>query len=178
MLRFDYCGGVNTESITTTTERGALFVTPRLIEEIVAASSNVIALDSNRIDELLEQFRQYAMRTGSSIYAWNPENGIQSLREAGVGVPRTNRLLDAMKHVTSSSHFGLFIFTGYQKEFRAPMPAQLKQYSKMREATERRIILIDHPPKLPDGLADVVYLISDLTVKRGRPRLRDGRWVI
>ena len=63
-------------------ESAELLVTPKLFEQIVKAEGNLIGIESPNVDETLEQFRQLAIRSGQSVYLWDPEAGISAMRGA------------------------------------------------------------------------------------------------
>ena len=79
------------------TEGGSVFVTPQLFDRIVASPRALIAIDTPRGEQILAQFRHFAVRSGNSIYAWNDSNGIASLREGGMSVPGSSRLPEALR---------------------------------------------------------------------------------
>ena len=58
-----------------------VFVTPKLFDRIVASQQNLIAIETANPAEVLAQFRMLALRTGQSVYYWQAETGISSLRD-------------------------------------------------------------------------------------------------
>ena len=163
---------------------GSVFVTPKLFERIVGSERSIIAIDTPRADEVLGQFRQFAVRSGNSIYAWTETEGLQSLRDGEVSVPGSTRLPDALRYVGGSLHFGVFLFRGLTGLLRfSPTRTQalalLRQIgrSKPGAATVRKLVLIDEKVALSDGLDEITERFVDDPAERRRIRLRDGRWV-
>src|SRR6187402_3772541 len=90
---------------TCVAEKAAeLLVTQKLLEQILKAPANLIALETAHGGDALNQFHTLAMRTGTSMYVWDPDNGISSLRESGLRVPGSKRITDALRYVLQSMH--------------------------------------------------------------------------
>ena len=89
-----------------------VFVTPQLFDEIVGDEKSLIAIDTPRVEDVLAQFKQFAVRSGNSIYAWTEGDGITSLRGGDVSVPGSARIADALRYVNASIHFGVYLFVG------------------------------------------------------------------
>ena len=165
-------------------EAGSVFVTPKLFERIVESERAIIAIDTPRGDEVLAQFRQFALRSGNSIYAWNEDDGLQSLREGDVSVPGSTRLQDALRYVGGSLHFGVYLFRGLTTMLRfSPVRTQtlalLRQIGRTRPGgpSGRKLVLIDEKVALSDGIDEITERFVDDPAQRRRIRLRDGRWV-
>lgn len=165
-------------------ESSAPFVTPRLFDRIVEGERSLVAIETPRADEVLAQFRQFALRSGNSIYAWSEADGLQSLREGDVTVPGSTRLPEALRYVNSSLHFGVYVFRGLSAMLRfSPMRTQvlalLRQIARQKPgaAVVRKLVLIDEKVALSDGLDEMMERFVDEPASRRRIRLRDGRWV-
>lgn len=172
------------EGTSSASDSGGVFVTPRLFDRIVESERNIIAIETPRVDELLAQFRHFALRSGNSIYAWSEADGLQSLREGDVSVPGAARLQDALRYVGASLHFGVYVFRGVTAMLRfSPVRMQvlalLRQIarSKPGSATVRKLVLIEDKVSLSDGLEEITERFVDEPSERRRFRLRDGRWV-
>jgi hypothetical protein len=164
-----------------TGENASIFVTPQLYEQIVGSERNLIAIETPRPDEILSQFRHFAVRSGSSVYWWNEADGVTSLRDSGASIPGSARLADALRHIGSSIHYGVYLFPklGATLRFapnRAQSVAMLRQFAKARGGTNvRKLVMIDE--KVTEGLEEVAMVIKDEPTAMKRLRLRDGRWI-
>ena len=154
-----------------------LLVTQKLLEQILKASGNLIALETTHVDDALVQFRTLAMRTGTSMYLWDPDGGISSLRESGLRVPGTKRVSDALRYVLQSMHFGIYLFTGFEDQLKAPDTVLLRRISRIHTGNERRIVFLGARIDLPDEIESAVARLNTESEVRTPPRLRDGRWV-
>lgn len=156
-----------------------IFVTSRLFERIVQSSQNLIAIETVDTADVLAQFRRLALRTGQSVYTWQPDVGITSLRESAMPVPSTRRMSDALRYILQSMQFGVYLFHESIERVRAPNTGLLRQISRIRTGNGRKVVLIGEEIHLPDGLDDLLDRISHNQTGSGgtRPRLRDGRWV-
>jgi hypothetical protein len=165
-------------------ESTSVFVTPQLFDRIVSSERNLIAIESARADDILAQFRHFAVRSGNSIYAWSESEGIGSLREREVTVPGSARLPDAFRHILASFHFGVYLFArlGGALRFspaRNQVLAQLRQIGRAKAgANARKVVLIDTRVTLSEGVDELMERISDEPQGPRRLRLRDGRWVM
>jgi len=169
---------------STASESGDVFVTPRLFDRIVESERNIIAIETPRVDEVLAQFRHFALRSGNSIYAWSEADGLQSLREGEVTVPGSARLPDALRYVGTSLHFGVYVFRGVTallrfSPIRTQVLALLRQIARGKPgtATVRKLVLIEDKVTLAEGLEEITERFVDEPAARRRFRLRDGRWV-
>lgn len=173
-------GAMATESNSTSSaENTSVFVTQQLIDTISNSDRNLIAIESPRVSDLMAQFRQYAMRSGTPIYQWTAEEGIVSLREMDFIVPGSQRLNDALRHVASTMHLGIYLFVGASRDIKPPATAVVRQFARPGSAVPgRKIVFLDAKVKLSDGIDSFVHRIVHDIALRKPPRLRDGRWVI
>ena len=152
-------------------------IVQKLFERIVQSPEHVIALDTDNPDELLAQMRTLAIRGGTSIYAWDPEGGITPLREAGLYVPGTKRLADALRYVLQSRHFGIYLFMAYEEYLRPAETLFLRRISRTAMRSERKVVFVGQQVALPEELDGVYQALSLAPHAAQRLRLRDGRWV-
>lgn len=158
-------------------EKVDVLVTQKLLEEILKASGNLIALESSNVGDALAQFRQLAMRTGTSIYVWEPEAGIYSLREGGLRVPGSQRITDALRYVLQSMHFGIYLFTSFEDHLKPPDIVLLRRISRIHTGNERRIVFLGTNLTVPEEIENSLQRLNPVSEVRAPPRLRDGRWV-
>ena len=161
----------------SSTAAAEVFVTPKLFERIVQSPQNLIAIETPQAADVLAQFRLLALRTGQSVYYWQADAGITSLREREMRVPGSKRVTDALRYILQSMQFGVYLFTDYAEHLRAPNIGLLRQISRIRSGNGRKVVFVGEEVHLPDGLDELVERIVHLQVGQSRPRLRDGRWV-
>ncbi|MBX3699993.1 MAG: hypothetical protein KF903_03220 [Dokdonella sp.] len=154
-----------------------LSIVQQLLERIVQSPQHVIALDSDNPADTLAQLRTLAIRAGTSIYAWDPEGGISPLREAGLYVPGTKRLADALRYVLQSLHFGVYLFVDFADYLRPAETLFLRRISRLTMRSERKVVFMGDNVVLPEELEGVYGQLSARTQAPQRLRLRDGRWV-
>ena len=154
-----------------------VFVTPKLFDRIVQSPQNLIAIETANSADVLAQFRLLALRTGQSVYVWQDDTGITSLRERDLRVPGSKRVTDALRYILQSMQFGVYLFTDYAEHLRAPNIGLLRQIARIRSGNGRKVIFIGEEVHLPEGLDALVERISHQPAGNARPRLRDGRWV-
>ena len=154
-----------------------VFVTPKLFERIVQSPQNLIAIDTPNAADVLAQFRLLALRTGQSVYYWQADAGITSLREREMRVPGSKRVTDALRYILQSMQFGVYLFTDYAEHLRAPNIGLLRQIARIRSGNGRKVVFVGEEVQLPDGLDELVERIAHAQTGQLRPRLRDGRWV-
>ena len=83
-----------------------VFVTPKLFDRIVQSQQNLIAIETAHAADVIAQFRLLAMRTGQSVYYWQVDAGITSLRERDVRVPGSKRVTEALRYILQSMQIG------------------------------------------------------------------------
>jgi hypothetical protein len=149
-----------------------------ILERILAARWNLIALEGGDEVGLIDQMRLLVRRSGQAIYLWNPENGLGNLREEHSGLPGSQRLNIALRYVQQSNHFGVYLLQ------RPPLPLAmgdatlLRQLARANTGHVRRIVLLDPPQTLVASFNDVLVRLSCQPEAARRPRLRDGRWLL
>ncbi|MCE7931359.1 MAG: hypothetical protein DYH17_08290 [Xanthomonadales bacterium PRO6] len=147
----------------------------RLYDQVLEATSNLVLLDTPFPDELLAHMRQMSQRRGHSIYAWNQETGLASLREHGITVAGSKRMAEAVRFVLQSGHFGVYVFPADRSEYTPQVMALLRQIGRAKDGGKRILVLgtgINVPALLP--------ISQSIVHKHGpsdRLRLRDGRWI-
>ncbi|HEX6832349.1 MAG TPA: hypothetical protein VF132_02345 [Rudaea sp.] len=156
-----------------------IFVTSRLFERIVQSPQNLIAIETADTADVLAQFRRLALRTGQSVYTWEPDIGLTSLRESAMPVPSTRRMSDALRYILQSMQFGVYLFHSGIERIRPPNTGLLRQVSRIRTGNGRKVAFVAASLHLPEGLDELLERItySQTGSTGSRPRLRDGRWV-
>jgi len=154
---------------------------PGLVERIVDSATPVIALETGRPGVLLEQLRQAALRHGRAIYLWSAADGIGSLREPGVFVPGTRHVIDALRHIEASAHFGIYVFSPLADLKLAPGSPALVVFRRFLQtraapACPRRIVLMDRYVGVDPEIDAQMERLFDRP-GQGSLRLRQGRWV-
>lgn len=166
-------GDMSTVIANPTVQAGA-----EILERILTARGNLIALEGGEEVGLIDQMRLLVRRSGQAIYLWNPENGLGNLREEHSGLPGSQRLNIALRYVQQSNHFGVYLLQ------RPPLPLAmgdatlLRQLARANTGHVRRIVLLDPPQTLVASFNDVLVRLSCQPEAARRPRLRDGRWLL
>lgn len=150
----------------------------RLFDRIIASKQNVVVVETTDIADVVAQFRQFALRSGQSIYQWQDDIGISSLREGEVRVPGSKRMADALRYILQSMHFGIYLFVEAEGHLRPPNIGLLRQIGRAKGGNERKVVFIGGSLTMPDSLEEITEHLSFERVMPQRPRLRDGRWVI
>ncbi len=150
----------------------------RLFDRVIASKQNIVVVETTDISEVLAQFRQFALRSGQSVYQWQDDLGISSLREGEVRVPGSKRMADALRYILQSMHFGIYLFVECEGHLRPPNIGLLRQIGRVKGGNERKVVFIGGSLTMPDSLEEVTEHLSFERVMPQRPRLRDGRWVI
>lgn len=147
-------------------------------EELMDLDGQLIAVHTPDVERAIEQFRQAARRSGKAVYHWVEGSGLESLKASDISVPRTERFMDALNYVVQSMHFGVYLFTEFDRHMRTTCVNQLRRIARQRRNQQRKVILIGEEIKLPDTLSEMATHIVQRTVATAKIRLRDGRWVI
>lgn len=149
-----------------------------ILERILAARGNLIALDGGEEVGLVSQLRPLIRRSGQTVYLWNPETGLGNLREEHVALPGSQRLNIALRYMLQSNHFGVYLLQ------RLPLPLPMADATLLRQLARattghvRRVVLLDPPESVVSSFNDVLVRLSCQPKPAQRPRLRDGRWML
>lgn len=163
---------------TTTSESTSIFVTQKLYDEISGSEKHLIVIETARVADVAQQFRQFAMRSGGSLYLWTEDVGITNLREADLPVPGSQRLHDALRHIANSLHGGIYVFIGFAKQLRPPATSVVRQLARQTGPGAKKVVFVDAKVRLPEGLDVFVNRMVHVAEDKKPPRLRDGRWVV
>ncbi len=151
-------------------------VPERLYDHVLESPGNLVLLDSPFPEELLAHMRLMSQRRGHSIYAWNHETGLASLREHGITVAGSKRLAEALRFVLQSGHFGVYVFPAERSEFTAQVLALMRQIARGKEGGDKRVVVLGTAIKVP-ALSALARTIVHRHGPSDRLRMRDGRWV-
>lgn len=155
----------------------AVHVTPALFDRILQSPHNLVAIQTANAEDVIAQFRVLALRTGQSVYYWQDEAGIASLRDREVRVPGSKRATDALRYILQSPQFGVYLFTDFAGHLRPPNTGLLRQIARSRSVVGRKVVFVGEVLPMPEGLEASVESITHESTTSTRPRLRDGRWV-
>ena len=148
-----------------------------VLERILGARGCLVALEDVDSEALIGQFRTLVRRTGQTVYLWSPDEGLGNLREEHADKALHPRLGHVLRYIQQSNHFGIYLLRRLPLPLAAPDVALLRQLARTPTGHVRRVVLLDAPGSLLDGLSDVVVRLSCEVKPAHRPRLRDGRWL-
>lgn len=149
-----------------------------ILERVLSARSNLIALEGGEEVDLIGQVRSLVRRSGQAVYLWNPEVGLGNLREEHIGLPGSQRLNIALRYMLQSNHFGVYLLQ------RLPLPLAMADATLLRQLARattghiRRVVLMDPQESVVASFSDVLVRLSCKPKPAQRPRLRDGRWLL
>lgn len=151
---------------------------PQFFEDLFERDSRVIALHSADVEAALANFRLVCRSSGRSMYHWSENLGMVSLKAADINVPGARKLVDALRYVFQSMHYGAYIFTHFEKQMRPAAHNMLARIAEMEEP--RTVVLLAERVSLPPRLSERVDHVVDTPNAEAemQPRLRDGRWVV
>lgn len=150
-----------------------------LFDRVLASKQSLVVLEADEPASVLEQFRTFARRSGQSVYLWQDEIGIVSLRDSDMRVPGSKRMADALRYVLQSMHFGIYLFVDVTQHLRPPNTGILRQIGKAVGGNQRKIVFVGATGlALPESLDELAEHLTYAGVRPTRPRLRDGRWVM
>lgn len=152
-------------------------VPERLYEQLLESTSNLILFETPFPTELIEHMRLMAQRRGHSIYVWNSETGLTSLREHGITVAGSKRLSEALRFVLQSGHFGVYVFSAERSEFTPQVLALMRQIARAKEGGDKRVVVLGPALELPAPVERLAQVIKHRHGPSERLRLRDGRWI-
>ena len=152
-------------------------VPERLYEQVLDSPSNLVLIETPFPTDLIAHMRLMAQRRGHSIYAWDMEAGLASLREHGITVAGSKRLSEALRFVLQSGHFGVYVFPAERSEFTPQVLALLRQIARGKDGGDKRVIIMGMVLDLPSPLDRLAFQILHRHGPSQRLRLRDGRWI-
>jgi hypothetical protein len=158
-------------------ESTGVLITPKLFEQILGSDGNLIGIETAQVEDALEQFRQLALRSGQSIYLWDPENGIAAMRQSELRIPGSKRFSDALRFILQSVQFAVYLLIDFEDQIKPPNTALLRRFARVRTGNQRKIVFLAPKLVLPEEIDSLVERFSPGSVSNSPPRLRDGRWV-
>lgn len=161
------------------------YVTQQLFDRMLASPRTLLAIETPRGSVLLEQFRQFAVRTGNSIYVWSDAAGISSLREGEVSISGSSGLPEALRFVQLSRQFGVYLFSELGQALRSSQQ-RFQTLSLLRQIAQgpavsghvRKVVLIEAQVDLPPEIDELIEHFSDQPGEVRQLRLRGGAWTL
>lgn len=153
-------------------------MTGSFYDQLLERESRVIALECVDPEDSLAQFRLCCRRTGRSIYHWNSSAGLQSLKESDIAVPGSRPLVEALRYVVQTMHYGVYLFSGFENQMSSRPMNYLIQLATEPQADDRKVVLIGSELQLPRPLERVADRITEAEQQHRRLKLRNGRWVM
>lgn len=148
-----------------------------IFERVLAAASGLVVLETTDVHDLVRQFQAIARTTGQSMYLWQPDTGLSSLRDLYGSVPDCQRLGNALRYMQQAMHFGIYFLVGLELPLSAMDDTLLRQLAQAPADHLRRVVLMDAPAALAKALAKVATQVNAEDTRPRRLRLRDGRWL-
>lgn len=148
-----------------------------IFERILASASGLVVLETTDVHDLVGQFQSIARSTGQSMYVWQPDTGLSSLRDSLGGVPDCQRLGNALRYMQQAMHFGIYFMVGLEIPLSAMDETLLRQLAQSPADHLRRVVLMDAPAALAKALGKYATRLNGEDSRPRHLRLRDGRWL-
>lgn len=147
-----------------------------VFDRVTDADARLIVIDGDDPAATLAYFEMMARRAGAAVYAWTASTGLQSVKSRDIALPGTRRLADALRHILQTTHFGIYLFNGFENDLGG---ACVRVVLRLLGAggADRKVVLVGRDVVLPATLENQALRISHRPTRPGRPRLRGGRWV-
>lgn len=150
----------------------------KFFESLLETGHTVIALDVSDLDSTLLHLRSLSRSTGRSFYYWSENNGLHSMKDSEITVPGCSKLIDALRHVANSLHYGIYIFSGFDKQLTHNANQALISIAKNPNEAKHCVILIGEKLNLPGMLKSSIHQVAYHEQDQPKLQLRDGRWVV
>lgn len=154
----------------------ATLVTPKLFDAIMSEQKNLVVLSAPDRALAFAQLHQLALRSGQAMYVWEPEVGIAPMRDLTDRFTTTQRLVDALRHVVRSRHFGVYVFVDVERELKAEHTPLLQAIVEGDGQIARKLVFLGSGFKPPAELADAIAYLRCNDKRAASVRLRDGKW--
>ncbi|HET7267100.1 MAG TPA: hypothetical protein VFJ15_03260 [Oleiagrimonas sp.] len=161
----------------TTVDATLLETGAHVLESIMRTDAPLLTLETAQPDRLVEQFRTQVRHSGEAVYVWREGDGLRSLRETGVRVPGCLRLVDTLRYVLKSMHFGIYVVSGVSLPLTQTERLLLRRIAHTRTEFVRRVVLLGDDPVLAQRLGKLSVPLKYQQATHASLRLRDGRWV-
>jgi len=149
----------------------------RVLESIMRTDAPLLTLETSQPDHLVEQFRKQVRHSGEAVYVWREGEGLRSLRDTGMRVPGCLRLVDTLRYVLKSRHFGIYLMAEVSLPLTQTNRLLLRRIAHTHTDFVRRVVLFDDNADLAQRLGDLSVPLKYQPAARTHLRLRDGRWV-
>jgi len=165
------------EALTSLRTNGDVHVPEGLYDQLLEAKSNLVILDTPFSEDVISYLRQMAQRRGHSIYAWNADTGLSSLREHGITVAGSKRISEALRFVMQSNRFGVYVVPADKRELTPQVLALLRQIARTKDGGDKRVLMLGSEIEIPSPLDRLAHTFIHKHGLTGKLRLRDGRWI-
>jgi hypothetical protein len=136
-----------------------------IFDSMVESMDSLFLVKTADTERLAEQLSNYQYLTGRAAYRWHAHSGIKRFDLQHIILPNTQQLIDALYHISNSPHFGIFLFTGFDKMLFSPMTDNVIQhFLESARAQRKYIIFADPDPAIPSSMQ---HQIVNLNVPTG-----------
>ncbi len=165
------------DALSSLRTNGDAHVPEGLYDQLLEAKSNLVILDTPFGDDVIAYLRQMAQRRGHSIYSWNTETGLTSLREHGITVAGSKRMSEALRFVMQSNRFGVYVVPADKRELTPQVLALLRQIARTKDGGDKRVLMLGENIEIPSPLDRLAHTFMHKHGLTGKLKLRDGRWI-
>ena len=136
-----------------------------LFDKLLEQPQCLFQLNTENPDSIYQRLSRYNHYTGKAFYSWNKDQGLYRADIPNIFVPNTMNIMKALKHISISIHFGIYLFTDYGNALNAPIAVDLiKEISENNNQQKKLLIFADHDVDLPHELSEYFT-----TIKRKSP---------
>lgn len=112
------------------------------IANIVNSGFRVAVIESARRDTIVDLFEQYGDYYGQGVYVWEKGIGLQRLGLESVTIAGTRSLKDALKFISTSIHFGIYLIRDFPERRSHRVNVLLRQIAESERAGAGLVALL------------------------------------
>lgn len=124
-----------------------------LIECLLARDEKLFAIDTTEPSLILQRLDNYHAVTANSVYFWKEQQGLYRPEFPNAPAPHSANLAEALLHVSTSIHFGIYAFTGVNKSLRDTRVISLINKIHQKSYPNKQVLLfIDEQLDMPQAI--------------------------
>lgn len=138
-----------------------------MVECLLDRPEKLFAIETIEPQLILQRLANYHAVTMNRVFFWQQEKGLYRPELPNSPAPHSKDLEQALMHVSTSIHFGIYAFTGVNQALRNPKVISLLKKIDQKSYPNKQVLLfIDEQLELPDVVNDCFTNITHKVPRR------------
>jgi len=132
-----------------------------MFDKLLEQPGCLCKIETTTPEKIYQRLDRYQDYTGKAFYFWKEGQGLYRTDIPNIFAPNTASFENALRHISLSIHFGMYLFIDVGNALQSPLVVKLlEKIIRNQSENDRLLIFAGTEIELPDQLSNYITLIK------------------